>query len=85
MKDRELVLKLLQLTRSENDNEALSAMRQANKLIGDWTTIVKCASCVEWRAKYNKLVDEYNYLARVAKLLAHESGKKKRGLFGSIF
>jgi len=35
-KTREKVIKLLNLTRSENDNEALLAVRKANGIVLDW-------------------------------------------------
>jgi hypothetical protein len=39
--DRERLAKFLELTRSDNEHEALAAMRQANKLVPDWGAFVR--------------------------------------------
>lgn len=57
------LVKLLMLTNSDNDNEALSAIRQVNKMLKesnakDWDGYFK-----KINKEYNDLVAQYNSLA----------------------
>jgi hypothetical protein len=58
------LIKLLMLSRSSNDNEALSAIRKANEILNNekktWDDVFGEA----WYLEYSKLVDKYNTLAR---------------------
>lgn len=76
------LLKLMALTGSNNDNEALLAMREANK-IANWPKIIGVSldEHNDLIKKYNKLADEYNSLRQKAVLamveFAQETHKEK--------
>lgn len=59
--------KLLALTTSDNDNEALAAIRQANKILKDadktWDEVLE-ADLTEANKRYEQLVLVHNALAR---------------------
>lgn len=59
--------KLMAMTTSDNDNEALIALRQANKILAEkkmtWREIIAAAdSSSKWQLEYEKLRLEYNKL-----------------------
>jgi len=70
--------KLMAMTTSENDNEALVAMRMANKMLKEskltWKQVLDHAQDSGFEAlrlKYNQLVEQYNGLVK----------SQRRGLF----
>lgn len=56
------LLKILRLTTSPNDHEALAAIRKANEMLSSndtsWDKLISATD------EYNKLVDRYNVLVR---------------------
>lgn len=91
----EKIQKLLALTTSDNDHEALNAIRAANKIVNlggkTWEEVFDHRVDKTAEDKYNKLVAEYNDLAQkfnvlllaAALTVAHEQVKKKS--FFNIF
>lgn len=81
------LIKLLMLTQSPNDNEALIAMRQANKVLIEENKSWEDAFKTAWPAKYEKLRLEYNDLAERFNILrsllaASVNRPKPKKLFG---
>lgn len=89
------IQKLLALTTSNNDHEALNAIRAANKIVylggKTWEEVLDHRVDKTAEDKYNKLVTEYNDLAQKFNVLllaaalsvAQEQVKKKS--FFNIF
>lgn len=81
------LIKLLMLSQSPNDNEALAAIRKANELLKEenksWETAFEDKWAAEYeklRLQYNDLVNRYNTLAAVTRISLTRPQKKK--LFG---
>lgn len=75
--DRDKLIKLMALTSSENEHEAMNAMRAANRLLKDseftWEKVLNQApqfagEYESLRLKYNDLVVKYNRINKLSRL-----------------